>query len=240
MKTRAKAATPLVVASAVAVCVAAPALAGSVTGVARWEGTDPDGVIQMDADPTCLLLHDQEVYTEQVVHDDQGNLANVFVYVKGGLGAGRWPVPEEPHLLVQKGCIYSPHVSGLMVGQDLVIRNDDETLHNVHALPTANREFNQGQPIQGMEMTRTFDKPEVMVRFKCDVHPWMSAYMGVLEHPFFAVTGADGSYSIDGLPAGTYELEAWHEELGTRTSSVTVTDDGSAEAGFDFSGGGGS
>lgn len=240
MKTRLRAATPAGVALAALVCVAGTARAGTVTGVADWQGTDPDTVISMDADPTCLLMHEQDVYTESVVHDDQGHLANVFVYVKSGLPAKTWPVPSEAHLLEQQGCVYHPHVSGLMVGQDLIIRNDDETLHNVHALPTANKEFNQGQPIQGMETTRTFDEPEVMIRFKCDVHPWMSAYMGVLEHPFFAVTGADGTYSIEGLPAGTYELEAWHEELGTRTASVTVTEDGSAEADFDFSGGGGS
>ncbi len=122
-----------------------------------------------------------------------------------------------------------------MVGQKLVIRNSDPTLHNVHALPSKNEEFNQGQPFQGMELEKTFDQPEVMVRFKCDVHPWMSSYMGVLNHPFFAVSGADGSFSIDGLPAGDYEVEAWHEELGAKTMSVSVAADGTAAANFDFS-----
>ena len=154
--------------------------------------------------------------------------------MKEGLGGG-YAAPAESHLLDQQGCQYRPHVSGMMTGQKLVIRNSDPTLHNVHAMPQVNKEFNQGQPFQGMELEHVFDQPEVMIRFKCDVHPWMSSYMAVLDHPFFGVSGDDGSFSIAGLPAGDYVLEAWHEELGTRTSSVTVGADGSAEVRFDFS-----
>ncbi len=212
---------------------AAPAGNATITGTVTYANGDPDTAIRMDADPICKGLHSGDTYTEKVVAQD-GRLANVFVYVKEGL-SGKHQAPAEAHVLDQKGCQYSPHVSGVMVGQKLVVRNSDPTLHNVHALPTANPEFNQGQPFQGMELEKTFQNPEVMVRFKCDVHPWMSSYMGVLNHPFFAVSGADGSFELKGLPAGSYVLEAWHEEFGTKTANVTVEADGTAEATFDFS-----
>ena len=137
-------------------------------------------------------------------------------------------------MLNQQGCTYAPHVSGIMTGQTLIIRNSDPTLHNVHALPKNNEEFNQGQPFQDMELEKEFGTAEVMVRFKCDVHPWMSAYMGVVDHPFFATSGADGSFAIEGLPAGDYVLEAWHETLGAQTQSVTVAADGAVDVSFDF------
>ncbi len=205
----------------------------AITGTASYANGDPDAAIKMAADPVCDGLHEEPVYSEKVVAAE-GNLANVFVYVKSGL-TGSYPAPADKALLNQQGCQYSPHVSGIMVGQTLVIKNSDPTLHNVHAMAKKNEEFNQGQPFQNMEIEKTFDKPEVMVPFKCDVHPWMSSYMGVLEHPFFAVTGADGSFSIEGLPAGKYEVEAWHEELGARTLTVEVAADGTAQADFDFS-----
>ncbi len=219
---------------------AAPAAAppaggnGVIAGTVTYANGDPDAAIKMDADPICQGLHTEPTYSEKVVASADGQLANVFVYVKSGL-SGSYLAPSEAQLLNQEGCQYMPHVSGIMVGQKLIIRNSDPTLHNVHALPQKNQEFNQGQPFQGMELEKSFATPEVMVRFKCDVHPWMSSYMGVLDHPFFAVSGADGSFSIDGLPAGDYEIEAWHEELGTRTLTVSVAADGTAEANFDFS-----
>lgn len=212
---------------------AAPAAgSGSVTGVINYSNGDPDAVIKMDADPVCSGLHSDAVETETVVAD-AGKLANVFVYVKEGV-SGSYPAPGEAHVLNQEGCVYSPHVSGVMTGQKLVIRNSDPTLHNVHALPKNNEEFNQGQPFQGMELEKEFTSEEVMVRFKCDVHPWMGAYMAVLDHPFFSVSGADGSFEIDGLPAGDYVLEAWHETLGTQTQSVSVAADGAVAVTFDF------
>lgn len=207
---------------------------GGVVGVATYANGDPDTEIAMDADPVCTSLHDGAVHTEKVVESD-GNLANVFVYVKEGL-TGSYSAPGDSKLLDQKGCLYTPHVSGVQVGQTLVIRNSDETLHNVHAMPKANAEFNNGQPFQGMELEHSFDNVEVMVPLKCDVHPWMSSYIGVMDHPFYAVSGTDGSFSIDGLPVGDYVLEAWHEELGTKTMSVSVTDGGTADASVDFAG----
>ena len=136
--------------------------------------------------------------------------------------------------LDQKGCHYVPHVFGMMAKQKLLIKNTDDTLHNIHAMPTANKEFNIGQPNQGMETTRTFAQPEVMVHFKCDVHPWMSAYVGVLSHPFFGVTGEDGTFSIKGLPAGEYTLEAWHEKYGPQTQTVKVAAGESKTVDFKF------
>jgi plastocyanin len=206
----------------------------TISGTATYTNGDPDTEIKMDADPVCASLHGDAVHTEKVVHDDAGNLANVFVYVKEGL-TGNYQTPADAHVLDQLGCQYSPHVSGMQTGQKLVIRNSDPTLHNVHAMPTINKEFNMGQPFQGMELEHTFDKAEVMVRFKCDVHPWMASYMGVLDHPYFGISGADGSYSIGDLPAGDYVVEAWHEELGTQTQNITVEDGGAAEISFDFS-----
>jgi hypothetical protein len=206
---------------------------GAVAGTVSYANGDPDAAIKMDADPVCQGLHTEPAYSEKIVADG-GGLANVFVYVKSGL-SGSYSAPADSVLLNQQGCQYTPHVSGIMVGQKLVIRNSDPTLHNVHALPANNPEFNQGQPFQGMELEKSFDTAEVMVPFKCDVHPWMASYLGVVDHPFFAVSGGDGSFSIDGLPAGDYEIEAWHEDLGSQTLSVTVEADGTAEANFDFS-----
>lgn len=226
--------------SAPADTAAAPAASpssgsASIRGVATYQNGDPDTAIAMDADPVCASLHPDEVHTEQIVIDDAGNIANVFVYVKEGLSGGGYAIPSESHLLDQVGCQYSPHVSGVMVGQELVIRNSDPTLHNVHAMPSANQEFNSGQPFQGMEMEHKFDHPEVMIPFKCDVHPWMASYMAVLDHPYFGVSAGDGGFSIDDLPAGDYVLEAWHEQLGTQTQAVTVADGESIEVSFDFS-----
>lgn len=204
---------------------------GSITGVVSYAGEDTDGPINMDADPVCAGLHGDGVESQAIVADN-GNLANVFVYVKEGV-SGSYPAPSEPVLLDQNGCTYIPHVAGIQTGQKLVIRNSDATLHNVHALPEKNPEFNQGQPFQNMELEKTFDTPEVMVRFKCDVHPWMGAYMGVVDHPFYSVTGTDGSFSIEGLPAGDYVVETWHETLGSKTQNVTVGD-GAVAVSFDY------
>jgi plastocyanin len=174
----------------------------------------------------------------EVVLVGPGNgLQNVFVYVKDGLGDRTFPAPQTPVVLDQKGCKYMPHVFGVQVGQTVEILNSDPTLHNVHAVPKVNAEFNFGQPAGVPKATRTFEKPEVMVPFRCDVHGWMAAFGGVVAHPFFAVTAQDGSYEIKGLPAGTYTLEAWHERFGVQTQTVTVDGTASATAPFAFKAG---
>ena len=207
---------------------------GTVTGRARFEGAAPEPqVIKMAADPICMR-EGKSATSEAILVGSDGALRNVFVYIKDGLGDRKFPAPTTPVVLDQKGCRYTPHVFGVQVGQGVDVVNSDPTLHNVHAMPKVNGEFNFGQPVQGMRARRTFDKPEVMVPFRCDVHSWMSAYAGVLAHPFFAVTKADGSFEIKGLPPGTYLLEAWHERLGTKTQQVTVDDKKGATAAFSF------
>jgi plastocyanin len=210
-----------------------PATAGTISGQITFEGTPPaPQPISMKSDPGCMPSAD--AVTETAVVGADGSLQNVFVYVKDGLGDLQFPVPATPVVLNQQKCRYIPHVLGVQVGQPLEIVNGDATLHNVHGVAKNNREFNAGQPIQGMKMTQTFTVAEVMVPFKCDVHNWMNAWVGVLNHPFFAVTGADGAFELKGLPPGTYTVEAWHERFGVRTQQVTVGEKATATAAFTF------
>ncbi len=208
---------------------------GALTGKVIFEGTAPAPFpIRMDADPVCLLQNKDGASAEEVVVNPNGTLKNVFVYVKQGLEGQKFEAPTTPVVFDQKGCRYHPHVFGIMVNQPFEILNSDGTLHNVHALPKASKEFNLGMPIQGMKLTQKFTAPEVMVKVKCEVHPWMNAYGGVLDHPFYAVTGDDGSFSIQGLPPGEYTVEAWHEKFGPQTATVKVPDQG--EVNFTFKG----
>ena len=154
--------------------------------------------------------------------------------MKDGLGQYYFDVPSEPVRLDQNGCMYKPHVFGVRVGQNVEFVNNDSTAHNVHALPNASREFNFSQPIKTQKDTRFFTSPEVMVRIKCDMHSWMAAFAGVLDHPYFAVTEAGGKFELRQLPPGTYTVEAWHEQLGTQTRQVTLAEKGSAEVTFTF------
>ena len=213
------------------------AQAGSVTGTIRFKGTPPaPQKIDMNSDPSCGAQAGSKNETEEAVVGADGSLKNVFVYVKQGLEGKTFEAPKQNVLLDQKGCRYQPHVLGLQVGQTLEILNSDSTLHNVHGMPAAGKPFNLGMPIQGMKIKRKFDKPEIMVKFKCDVHPWMSAFIGVLPHPFFAVSAENGSFEIKDLPPGTYTLEAWHEKFGTQTQQVVVDASGAKTADFSFSG----
>jgi plastocyanin len=200
------------------------ATAGSVSGVVNIDGAVPaNEAIKMNADPVCIRENKTPQFQETyLVSSDGKTLGNVFVYVKDGLGNYVFDTPTAAATIDQKECRYHPHVFGMRVGQPLEIVNSDPTLHNIHAMPKGNSEFNNGQPIQGMKMTHTFDKPEVMVPFKCDVHGWMNAYVGVLPHPYFAVTKDDGKFELKDLPPGTYTIEAWHEKLGPMTQSVTL------------------
>jgi plastocyanin len=215
-----------------------PATAGGIKGVVKFEGPVPkNDPIKMNADPTCVAESKGPQYQEYY-EVDNGDLANVFVYVKDGLGNYVFDTPTEPVKLEQKDCRYVPHVFGIRVGQPLQIINADPTLHNIHAIPKVNQEFNNGQPIQGMKTTHVFTAPEVMIPFKCDVHGWMNAWIGVVSNPYFAVTGKDGTFDLRTLPPGTYTIEAWHEKLGTQTQTVTVGKNETKEITFTFKAGG--
>jgi plastocyanin len=210
-----------------------PSTAGNVTGMVMLTGTPPQmEPIDMGEEPTCAEKHTSPPMTQEVVSAD-GHLANVFVYVKEGLEGMQFPAPSEATVIDQDGCTYVPHVSGVMVGQDLTFRNSDGLLHNINATPSENRGFNISQPVE-METSRTFSAPEVMVPIRCDVHGWMSAYVGVLTHPYFAVSGEDGTFDLSTLPPGDYVLEAWHERYGTQTANVTVVTGQTAQASFTF------
>ena len=212
------------------------ATAGDVKGVVTLDGMAPKNEgIRMNADPVCVRENKTPQFQESyMVGEDGKALANVFVYVKDGLGNYVYDAPTESAKIDQKECRYHPHVFGMRVGQALEIINDDPTLHNIHAIPKANQEFNNGQPIQGMKMTHTFTAKEVMVPFKCDVHGWMNAYVGVLDHPYFAVTDKDGKFELKTLPPGTYTIEAWHEKLGTVEQKVTIAAKESKDVTFTF------
>ena len=199
--------------------------ASAISGKVYFEG-QPQVVemIKADADPNCKMVHPNGITPDQVIVNANGTLKNVFVYVKEGLAGKTFEPPKEPVVFDQNGCQYSPKVFGIQVNRPLEILNSDDTVHNVHALPKNSKEFNLGMPMKGMKLKKSFNKPEVMVKIKCEVHPWMTAYAGVLDHPFFSVSGEDGSFQIKDLPPGSYVLEAWHEKYGTMTQNVTVTD----------------
>jgi len=208
--------------------------AGDIDGVVSFDGVAPKNEpIRMNADPVCVK-ENATPQTQETYEVADGKLANVFVYVKDGLGNFSYDAPAGSVTIDQRGCRYHPHVFGVRVGQKLEIVNSDPTLHNIHALPKGNSEFNTGQPIQGMKTEHVFNAKEVMVPFKCDVHGWMNAYVGVLDHPYFAVTGPDGKFSLKGLPPGTYTIEAWHEKAGTQTAQVTVGAKETKQTNFTF------
>lgn len=212
------------------------ATAGILTGHVTLNGLAPEPhVIRLDGDPTCVDLQAGEVRrTEDLLIGDGNTVMNAFVYVKEGLETLAFPAPSDPVMLDQQKCRYEPRVMGVRVGQPLVVRNSDPLLHNVRSDSTINAPFDMGQPVAGITFTRVFSTREVMVPVKCDVHAWMHAWIGVVEHPYFAVTGSDGSFTLPDLPPGTYTLEAWHERLGTQTAQVTIGQKETKDVTFTF------
>jgi len=208
---------------------------GTVTGKVRFTGAKPlMAKIDMSDESVCKAKYTAPPTEETVVVNPNGTLANVFVYVDSGLPANyAAPAPTEDVVLDQNGCRYHPHVLGIRVGQKLAIKNSDGILHNIKAMGKLNRTFNVSQPTS-MTTERVFTAREVMVPLECNVHGWMQAYLGVLPHPFFAVTGTDGSFSLKGLPPGTYTIKAWHEKYGTQVATVTVTAGGAKTQDFTF------
>ena len=210
---------------AVAVWPGVVLAAGSITGTITFDGKVPPlKPLTMNADPACAKKHaGKPVPSEMLVLGSGNTMGNILVWVSKGLPAGKtWPASKTPVVLDQKGCQYLPHVQGIMVGQPYRILNSDGILHNVHSLPKVNPSFNKPMPATMKETTTSFAKPEPVFQIKCDVHPWMQAFIGVFTHPFFSATGTDGKFTISGLDAGTYEITAWHERLGTQTASITV------------------
>jgi len=194
----------------------------SVKGTVKLIGTPPAPTrINMSSDPVCAQQHSTPVYTEDVVTDKNGDLENVVVFVTNSLGDRTFDVPAQPVVINQKGCVYQPHVVALQANQKVQIINHDACTHNIHPVSVNNREWNQAQA-GGSSMEVTFPREEVGLPLKCNVHPWMRGYLSVFKHPYFAVTGKDGSFDISNLPPGTYTIEAWQEKLGTSTQTVTI------------------
>ena len=212
------------------------AAGGTITGTIKFTGVAPKNPpIDMSEEAACKAKYKTTPTEENVVAGPANALANVFVYVKAGVPAGQtFTAPTTAVVLDQDGCRYHPHVLGIMVGQPLEILNTDPVLHNIKAIAKVNRPFNVSQPSAGMKTTRTFTAPEVMVNLECNVHGWMHAYAGVRPDPFFAVSAANGSFTISGLPPGTYTIEAWHEKFGTQTATVTIAGTESKTQNFTF------
>ena len=199
--------------------------AGAATLIAKVEmksAAPPAKMINTNADPYCAMEHKTDkLMSEEVVVNPGGTLKNVFVYVSDGV-KGTYAAPKTPIVLDQVGCHYTPHAVALMAGQPLMIRNSDNTLHNIHPLPKVNTPFNLGMPTKGMTQTKVLEKPEAPFHVKCDVHRWMSGYIAVFNHPFFGVSNDQGVVEIANLPAGTYTIESWQEKFGPKTQTVTV------------------
>lgn len=215
--------------------VSSPVAAQGVKGVVKYDGPKPKiTFIKMNADKKCVAMHgDQQVPHQEEVIGANGEVKNVFVWVKEGVKGRPFAAPAEHAKIDQKGCMYEPRVQGMIAGQTLDIVNSDETMHNVRGFGKKNPPFNLGQPVPGTR-EKTFKKVEKAIKIKCDVHPWMFAYIHVVDHPYFAVTGDDGTFEIKDLPAGEYTIAAWHEKYGEQEMKVTVGGEGPAKADFTF------
>lgn len=194
----------------------------SLRGVVKFEGRAPKPApINMAADPSCAKQHPTAVLSQEVVTDAKGGLQNVIVFVADGLTGQTFETPTQPVVFDQKGCIFQPHVLAMQANQRMEVVNNDPTSHNIHPVPANNLEWNKAEP-PGSKMEETFAREEVAIRVKCNIHPWMRGYIAVFKHPYFAVTGKDGSFDLGNLPPGTYTIKAWHEKLGTSTQKITV------------------
>jgi len=214
-----------------------PATAGSISGRVLFTGTPPAmPAIDMSSNPDCDRQHKTPAKAETVVVNKNGTLRYAFVWIRDGLPPAHWTPPAETAKLTQSGCIYEPHVSGMMAGQTLEILNDDPVNHNVHAKSQVNPPWNIAEPPRAEHSFRKFGSPEVLIPMSCSVHPWMHAYIGVSPHPFFAVTGEDGSFTLRGVPPGTYTIEVVQEKLGRKDGKVTLSPSGTASIDFTYGG----
>ena len=214
-----------------------PATAGTLTGTIRFTGRKPARkAIDMNGDPACVDSHHGKAYDESLVVNPNGTLANVFIYVKSGLEGKTFEVATTAVTIDQRGCWFQPRVIGIQTGQSLRVTNSDPVTHNIHPLAQINREWNHSQGQGDPPLGRKFIKPEVMIRVKCNIHSWMHAFIGVVEHPYFAATGSDGTFEIRNIPPGDYVIEAWQETLGAQAQKITVSAAGKVETSFTFKG----
>jgi len=208
--------------------------AATLKGTVRVEGNIPKPKpISMAADPSCAKQHASPVLTQEVMADAKGELQNVIVFVAEGLGDRSFDPPTGPAVIDQKGCMYQPHVLAVRANQPLDVVNDDPTSHNIHPMPANNREWNKAEP-PGTKLEEEFAREEIAIPVKCNVHPWMRSYVAVFKHPYFAVTGQNGSFDLSNLPPGTYTIKAWHEKFGTSTQTITIGTNETKEMNFVF------
>jgi plastocyanin len=225
---------PLLILPVLLVAAAQLATAGDLTGTITFKGTPPaeKELTPIKDDPNCAALYPGAVPTTKFyVVNAQGDLADVVVSLKGVTGKSTG-ASAAPAMLDQKGALYTPQIVAIQTGQKLIVKNSDPLVHNVHTKPTANPESNEVQMSGGADLTYTFDKPEMFLKFQCDVHPWMFAWVSVFDSPYFAVSGANGKFTIKNVPPGKYTLEAAHRKLGTQTAEIEVKADGTVQ---DFS-----
>jgi hypothetical protein len=220
-----------------------PATVGHIAGRVLIEGRLPrsaqPSIVDMDGDPLCDALHPVPLREEIVPTrkaSDGMRLGQVFVYLRDGLEGKRFAPPTEPMTIVQRGCWFAPRILGIQVGQPFEVVNADPLTHNIHPLAQINRDWNQSQSPEDPPLKRRFSQPEVMIRVKCNIHPWMRAWVGVVPHPYFAVTDSEGMFDLTQVPPGTYLLEAWHEVLGRIEQEVTVDPKGTSELVLRFQG----
>lgn len=211
--------------------------AASITGVLHYAGKKPSRkLIDMSEDPSCVEAHHGKAYDESLLVGHGGALANGFVYIEKGLEGKNFAVPPAPAVIDQRGCWFQPRIIGVQTNQLLKVVNSDPVTHNIHPMARVNREWNHSQGPGDAPLNRKFGRPEIMIPVKCNIHGWMHAYIGVLDHPYFSVSKEDGSFEIPNLPPGTYTLAVWHEQLGTLEKQLTVTPNQHAEIDFTYKG----
>jgi plastocyanin len=200
----------------------ASAGSASVKGTVTFTGTAPAAKrINMAADPSCAKQHAAPALMQEVETDKKGDLQDVIVFISDGLGDRTFDTPTQGVVIEQKGCLYEPHVLAMQANQQLEVVNADPVMHNIHPMPSNNREWNKAE-VPGSKIDESFPRAELAIPVKCNLHPWMRGYIAVFKHPYFMVTGKDGSFDLSNLPPGSYSLTAWHEKLGTMTQQVTV------------------